>query len=105
MKKILPLLMVIIALAVAVLSHRAGSAQDKQDKYTLQVPGGLAFSEFKGYEDWQAVGPSLTDSTNVMRLIVANSVMIDAYKKGVPGNGKPLRMAPRLPRLSGDRRS
>ena len=89
MKKILPLLMVIIAIAVAVLSHRAGSAQDKQDKYTLQVPGGLAFSEFKGYEDWQAVGPSLTGAANVIRLIVANPVMIDAYKEGVPGNGKP----------------
>src|ERR1700723_3369158 len=60
-----------------------------QDKYTLKVPNGLAFSEFRGYEAWQAVSPSLTDSTNVMRLIVANPVMIDAYKKGAPGNGKP----------------
>jgi hypothetical protein len=60
-----------------------------QDKYTVKVPNGLAFSEFKGYEDWEAVGPSLTDSTNVFRLIVANPVMIDAYKKGAPGNGKP----------------
>ena len=49
MKRILPLLMVIIALALAVLGHRASSAQDKQDKYTLKVPGGLAFSEFKGW--------------------------------------------------------
>ena len=88
MKRILPLLMVIIALALAVLGGRATSAQDKQDKYTLQVPGGLAFSDFKGYEDWQAVGPSLTDASNVIRLIVANPVMIDAYKEGVPGNGK-----------------
>ena len=53
------------------------------------MPGGLAFSDFKGYEDWQAVGPSLTDAANVIRLIVANPVMIDAYKEGVPGNGKP----------------
>ena len=60
-----------------------------QDKYTLQVPNGLAFSEFKGYEDWQAVAPSQTDAQNVMRLILANPVMIDAYKEGVPGNGKP----------------
>jgi hypothetical protein len=81
--------MVIIALALALCGGRATSAQDKQDKYTLQVPGGLAFSDFKGYEDWQAVGPSLTDASNVIRLIVANPVMIDAYKGGVPGNGKP----------------
>ena len=58
MKRILPLVVVIVAPTVAVLAHRAGSAQDKQDKYTLKVPGGLAFSEFKGYEDWQAVGPT-----------------------------------------------
>ena len=89
MKRILPLLVVIVATAVAVLGHRASSAQEKQDKYTLKVPGGLAFSDFKGYEDWQPVGPSLTDAANVIRLIVANPVMIDAYKQGVPGNGKP----------------
>ena len=89
MKRILPLLMVIIALALALLGARAGSTQDTQDKYTLKVPGGLAFSEFKGYEDWQAVGSSLTAASNVIRLIVANPVMIDAYKEGVPGNGKP----------------
>ena len=53
------------------------------------MPGGLAFSDFKGYEDWQAVGPSQTDAANVIRLILANPVMIDAYKQGVPGNGKP----------------
>ena len=89
MKRILPLVMVIIAPGLAVLGHRASSAQDKQDKYTLKVPGGLAFSDFKGYEDWQAVGPSQTDAQNVIRLILANPVMIDAYKQGVPGNGKP----------------
>ena len=89
MKRILPLVMVIIAPGLAVLGHRASSAQDKQDKYTLKVPGGLAFSDFKGYEDWQAVGPSQTDAQNVIRLILANPVMIDAYRQGVPGNGKP----------------
>ena len=52
-------------------------------------PGGLAFSDFKGYEDWQAVGPSQTDAQNVIRLILANPVMINAYKQGVPENGKP----------------
>ena len=105
MKKILPLLMVIISLALALLDGRAISAQDKQDKYTLQVPGGLAFSDFKGYEDWQAVGPSLTGAANVIRLIVANPVMIDAYKEGVPGNASPSQRAPRLRRLCGHQKS
>ena len=83
MKRILPLSMMIIALALAVLGGGAGSAQDK---YTLKVPGGLAFSEFKGYEDWQAVGPSQTAAQNVIRLILANPVMIDAYADSGEGN-------------------
>lgn len=66
-----------------------GWAIAAQDKYTVKVPNGLTFSEFRGYEDWQAVGPSLTDAQNVIRLIVANRVMINAYKAGVPSNGKP----------------
>src|SRR5580658_7446155 len=61
----------------------------QQNKDTVKVPGGLALSEFKGYEDWQSVAPSHTDAENVMRLIVANPVMIKAYREGVPGNGKP----------------
>ena len=60
-----------------------------QDKYTVKVPGGLAFAEFRGYEDWQVVGPSQTDAQNVMRVILANPVMIKAYREGVPANGKP----------------
>ena len=31
-----------------------------QDKYTVKVPGGLAFAEFKGYESWQAISISRT---------------------------------------------
>jgi hypothetical protein len=58
-----------------------------QDKYTLQVPNGLPFSDFRGYEDWQVVSVSQTDE--LLKAMVANPVMIDAYKAGVPGNGKP----------------
>ena len=89
MKRSLPWWMVIIALALAVMGGWAVTAADKQDKYALKVQGGLAFSDIKGYEDWQPVAPSLTDAQNVIRLIVANPTMIDAYRKGVPGNGKP----------------
>jgi hypothetical protein len=81
--------MALIAAVAGVLAVASTWAIPAQDKYTLQVPNGLAFSEFKGYEDWQAVGPSQTDASNVIRLILANPVMIDAYKEGVPGNGKP----------------
>jgi hypothetical protein len=78
-----------IAASAGVLAVMGGWAIAAQDKYTVKVPNGLAFSDFRGYEDWQSVGPSQTDAQNVMRLIVANPVMIDAYKKGVPANGKP----------------
>ncbi|MBV8731476.1 MAG: cytochrome P460 family protein [Acidobacteriia bacterium] len=79
----------IIAAITGVLAFMGGWAIAAQDKYTVKVPNGLAFSEFRGYEDWQFVGPSQTDAQNVMRVIVANPVMINAYKEGVPGNGKP----------------
>jgi hypothetical protein len=58
-----------------------------QDKYTLQVPNGLAFSDFRGYEGWQVVSVSQTEE--LLKVMVANAVMIDAYKAGVPGNGQP----------------
>ena len=70
-----------------VLVGLAGTAISAQDKYTLQVPNGLAFSEFKDYETWQVVSVSL--SGDLVAVILVNPVMIDAYKAGVPGNGKP----------------
>ena len=77
-------LMVIIAVVLAVLG---GAAISAQDKYTVQVPGGLAFSEFRGYEDWQVVAVSQTE--DMLEVILANPAMIEAYRAGVPGNGKP----------------
>ena len=89
MKIFLTGVLTIVALALAVAGGKAVSAQDKQDRYALQIPGGLSFSEVRGYETWQVVGPSLTDAQNVIRVIVANPVMIKAYQDGVPANGKP----------------
>jgi hypothetical protein len=81
--------MAMIAVITGVLATMGGWAIAAQDKYTVKVPNGLAFSEFRGYEDWQSVGPSHADGQNIMRLIVANPVMVGAYREGVPGNGKP----------------
>jgi hypothetical protein len=85
MTRILSGLMMIVVLVLAGFGGRAISAQ--QDKYTLQVPNGLKFSEFRGYEGWQVVAVSQTD--NLLKVEVANPIMIDAYRAGVPGNGKP----------------
>ena len=89
MKASLSAVVMIVSLAFAVLGGRTSSAQGKQDKYTLQIPGGLSFSEVRGYETWQVVGPSFTEAQDVIRVILANPVMIKAYQDGVPGNGKP----------------
>jgi hypothetical protein len=70
----------------ASLAILGGIALAAQDKYTVQVPGGLAFSEFRGYEGWQVVATSQNDK--LVAVILANPVMIDAYQAGTPGNGK-----------------
>jgi hypothetical protein len=76
------------ALAFVVLvSAVASMALGAQDKYTLKLPNGLPFSDFRGYENWQVVSVSQTDE--LLKAMVANPVMIDAYKAGIPGNGKP----------------
>ena len=64
-----------------------GTAVYAQDKYSLKSPGGIAFSDFKGYEDWSVVSSARTDE--VLKVIVGNSAMINAYKAGAPGNGQP----------------
>ena len=71
----------------AVLGVLVSLAIAGQDKYTLKVPNGLAFSEFRGYEAWQLV--SISQNGGHIAAIVANPVMIKAYEAGVPGNGKP----------------
>jgi hypothetical protein len=74
----------IAVVTVAVLGAVATSAQDK---YTLKLPHGLAFSDWKGYEDWQLISTSKTDDR--MKVILGNPTIIAAYKSGIPGNGKP----------------
>src|SRR5215510_805491 len=77
-------LTVIFVVTFAVLSERAISAQDK---YNVQVPDGLALSEFKGYETWQVIGVS--QSGDLIEVILGNPEIVAAYQAGVPGNGKP----------------
>jgi len=76
-----------IAIIVTLLFVVGSMAVAAQDKYTVKVPNGLAFSEFRGYEDWQVV--SISQDGGLMAAILANTVMIDAYRAGVPGNGTP----------------
>jgi hypothetical protein len=77
----------VLAFVGVVLVVVAAVALAAQEKYTLKVPGGLAFAEFRGYESWQVI--SISRNSKVMAVIVGNPAMIDAYRAGIPGNGKP----------------
>jgi hypothetical protein len=74
---------VIVTVLLAALGSMTLAAGDK---FTVKAPNGVAFSEFRGYEAWQDVAVSQTD--NGIKAILANPVMMNAYREGIPGNGK-----------------
>ncbi len=82
---------------ITVVAALGGITLAAQDKYTLQVPGGLAFSEFRGYESWQVV--SISHDGPLMAAILANPAMIEAFQAGVPGNGKPFPDGARMAKI------
>ena len=81
----------IVATAVAVLAVLVATALFAQghdnDKYSLKSPSGIAFSDFRGYEDWAVVSSAHTDER--LKVIVGNPTMIKAFKAGTPLNGQP----------------
>ena len=79
-------LLISAGMTAALIVLGAGAAICSQDRNRLVVPNGLAFAEFKGYEGWQPI--SVSHGT-LLAVIVGNPTMIDAYKAGVPGTGKP----------------
>jgi len=85
-----------IATATAVLAA-LGTAVYAQDKYALKSPSGIAFSNFRGYEDWAVVSSARTDE--VLKVIVANPTMIEAYKAGIPDNGQPFPESSKIAKL------
>jgi hypothetical protein len=81
----------LVATAVAVLAVLGAvvlyaQSQDN-DKYSLKSPSGVAFSDFRGYEDWAVISSARTDER--LKVIVGNPTMIKAFKAGIPGNGQP----------------
>jgi hypothetical protein len=77
----------ILGLAAGTVSAALAGSTGAQDKYSLVSPNGIALSDFKGYEDWAVLSSARTDE--VLKVIVANPVMIKASKAGIPGNGQP----------------
>ena len=69
----------------------------ENDRFALNAPNGIAFSEFKDYETWDVIGSSVTDDAGgcgsspepgCIKSIVGNTVMIRAFKAGIPANGQ-----------------
>ena len=83
--------------ALIAVSAAVAFSMSTQDKYTLKVPNGLAFSEFKGYEDWPVV--AISENGGLIAVILGNRVMIDAYRAGAPGNGKPFPDGARMAKI------
>ena len=77
----------IVATALAALAVLGAVALYAQDRYLLKSPSGIAFSDFRGYEDWSLVSSARTDE--VLKVIVANPKMIKASTAGVPGDCQP----------------
>src|ERR1700744_1543394 len=75
-----------VGIAVALGALATAGALSAQEKYSLKVPGGLAFSEFRGYEGWEVISLS---HGGLLAAILGNPAMIAAYKAGIPANGKP----------------
>ncbi len=74
-----------VAAAVALCSL-GGAALAAQDRYTLKVPDGLGFAEFRGYDTWETVAVSQTKGA--VKVISGNPVMMKAFKSGLPAAGR-----------------
>jgi hypothetical protein len=85
------------ALAATISLAADAPARPSQDKNAVKVPGGLAFSEFKGYEGWQVV--SVSHNARAIAVIVGNPTMIQAYQAGIPANGKPVPDGARMAKI------
>jgi hypothetical protein len=73
------------ALISAALLVAVGGAVAQQDRYALKL-GNLAFGDFKGYENWHVV--AVSETKDQLKVIVANDVMLDAFRQGLPADGK-----------------
>ena len=76
-----------VAALVLALAIATGVAISAQDRYTIKLPDGVAFSDFRGYGDWQVISTAKTDDR--MKVILGNPTIIAAFKSGIPGNGNP----------------
>jgi len=75
-----------VAIATAVFAVLGGTAIYGQDKYSLKSPSGIAFSDFKGYEDWAVVSSvaSLPSPSATFRFVSVDSGFPKSGFRGHP---------------------
>jgi hypothetical protein len=86
-----------LAVTIAIAADSAGTKPAAPDKYSVKVPGGIGLSECKGYEKWETI--SIGHNGGKLALITGNPAMINAYKPGIPGNGKPFPDGARMAKI------
>jgi hypothetical protein len=85
--------------ATGVYAQDQNRVQDK-DKYSLKSPSGIAFSDFRGYEDWSVVSSARTDE--VLKVIVGNPAIITAVQNAAfPSTASLSRRGSMLVKLQG----
>ena len=98
--KTIPTAAVLAASALAIGVATAAIAE--QDRSTLKVPDGLAFSEFKGYETWANVGVSQDEKH--LKQIAGNPEMIKAFQSGHPSKAKPVPDGAKMVKIEWERK-
>jgi hypothetical protein len=80
---------------ISAMTFVVGRTLVAQDRFAVKSPNGIAFAEFKGYDDWAAIAPSQTDDGAMgcmegkcVKAILGNATMMKAYRDGIPANGK-----------------
>ena len=92
--------MLTIASAAVALVVLGGAGVTSSDKNSVKVPGGLSFSEFRGYEGWETVAVSHPKDSQLLNVIVANPVMIEAFRSGIPVSGKSFPNGAKMAKIS-----
>jgi Cytochrome P460 len=90
----------IVYLVIASAALLAGGiAFAATDRFALNSPNGIAFSEFKVDEKGQVIGSAMSDDASgcgtapapgCIKSIVGNAAAIRMYAEGAPANGKPV---------------
>ena len=83
--------------AVLLTLVAVGVASSAQDRYTVKLPDGIPFSDFRGYGDWQLISSAKTGDR--MKVILGNPIIIAAFRSGIPGNGKPFPEGSKIAKL------